>query len=209
MSTPIRVLLIENLTLVRLGIVAAFKTATEITVAGEAATGAEGLKLFAEIAPDAVILSLRLPDSCAVDSLDAYFALDKQAKILVTADQAGDAETGRALKKGALGFVCKDVTADELIAAVRTVAAGKKFIPANIAAMLSENIGQEELTQAEKNVLRFVVKGLSNKQIALAVKVSENTVKTHVKNIFDKLQVTDRTAAATVAIKRGLVRIDN
>ncbi|HMJ08521.1 MAG TPA: response regulator transcription factor, partial [Pyrinomonadaceae bacterium] len=94
------------------------------------------------------------------------------------------------------------------VKAVRTVNAGRKFVPAKIAAILSENIGQETLTPAEANVLRMIVGGMSNKEIAYALDVSENTTKTHVRNIFDKIGVSDRTSAATTAIKRGLVRMD-
>jgi len=112
------------------------------------------------------------------------------------------------LKKGALGYICKDVTPEELVDAIRTVAKGRKYIPSDVAAILSEHIGSEELTRAESNILRMIVGGMSNKEIAFALDISENTVKTHARNIFDKLGVSDRTSAATMAIKRGLVRTD-
>src|SRR5262249_27558486 len=149
-----------------------------------------------------------LPDSCSIDDLDNYFVQEPKAKIVVLAEHAGDAEITKALKKGALGYICKDVAPDELVKAIRTVAAGRKFIPADVAQILSENIGREELTPAESNILRMIVGGMSNKEIAFALDISENTVKTHARNIFDKLGVSDRTSAATLAIKRGLVRAD-
>jgi DNA-binding NarL/FixJ family response regulator len=164
--------------------------------------------MFRELSPDVTILGLRLPDSCAIDDLDNYFIEDRKSKIIVLAEHAGDAEISRALKKGALGYICKDVSPDELVKAIRTVAAGRKFIPAEIAQILTENIGQEELTPTEATILRMIVGGMSNKEIAFALDISENTVKTHVKNIFDKIGVSDRTSAATLAIKRGLVRVD-
>lgn len=154
------------------------------------------------------ILALRTPDSCAIDTLADYLAEDERAKIIVLADHAGDAEISKALKKGALGYVCKDVSPADLIRAVRVVGAGKKFIPSNIAVVLSENIGVEELTNSEQRILQMIVGGMSNKEIAFALDISENTVKTHIKNIFDKIGVSDRTSAATTAIRRGLVRID-
>jgi DNA-binding NarL/FixJ family response regulator len=154
------------------------------------------------------ILGLHLPDSCAIDDLDNYFLEDPKAKIIVLAEHAGDAEITKALKKGASGYICKDVQPEELIKAIRTVAAGRKFIPSNIAQILSENLGREELTPAESTVLRMIVGGMSNKEIAFALDVSENTVKSHVQNIFGKIGVSDRTSAATTAIKRGLVRVD-
>lgn len=208
MQNLIRILLVENQTLVRIGIRTILKAASDIRIVAEAETGAEGLRKFRELKPDVTILSLRMPDSCAIDILEDYFAADERAKIIVLADHAGDAEISKALKKGALGYICKDVSPDELVKAVRVVRAGKKYIPSVIAAVLSENIGQEELTNSEQRILQMIVGGMSNKEIAFALDISENTVKTHIKNIFDKIGVSDRTSAATLAIRRGLVRVD-
>lgn len=203
----IRILVIENQTLVRIGIKTVLEAKDGFEIIGEAEAGAEGLQKFRALKPDVAILSLRLPDSCAIDTLDDYFSVSKRARILVLADTAGDAEISKALKKGALGYICKDIASDELTKAIRTVAAGKKYIPSDIAEILSEHFGSEELTKTESRILNYVVGGMSNKEIAFALDISENTVKTHVKNIFDKLGVSDRTSAATLAIKRGLVRI--
>ena len=208
MSKPIKVLLIENHALVRLGIRAALAETADVELIGEAETSDKGFTLFREIDPDVTILGLRFPDSCTIDDLDNYFVTTPNAKIIVLADHAGDGEIKRALKKGAAGYVCKDIAPDELITAIRTVAVGKKYIPADIAGILSEHIGQEELTDAEATVLRMIVGGMSNKEIAFALDNSENTIKTHVQNIFGKIGVSDRTSAATTAIKRGLVRVD-
>lgn len=201
-------LLIENQPLTRIGIQHVLQNEADIEIVGEADNAADGFRMFQELRPDVTILGLRLPDSCSIDDLDNYFITDPKAKIIVLAEHAGDAEISSALKKGALGYVCKDVAPGELIKAIRTVVSGKKFVPADIAQILSESIGQEELTPTETNVLRMIVGGMSNKEIGFAMDVSENTVKTHVKNIFDKIGVSDRTSAATTAIKRGLVRVD-
>ncbi len=206
-ENKIRLLLIENQTLVRIGIKTILSAENNIEIVAEAETGAKGFELFKELNPDVTILSLRLPDSCAIDVLDDYFGFDKRAKIIVLADHAGDAEISKSLKKGALGYVCKDVSAEDLVKAIRVVANGKKFIPSEVAAILSENLGQEDLTKTETRILRYLVGGMSNKEIAFALDISENTVKTHVKNTFGKLGVSDRTSAATLAVKRGLVRI--
>jgi two-component system NarL family response regulator len=207
MKTPIRILIIENQTLVRIGIKTVLSTNEDFEIAGEADSGAEGFQLFRALKPDVMILSLRLPDSCAIDTLADYFTEEKHAKTLVLADTAGDAEISKALKKGALGYICKDISPDELIKAIRTVAAGKKYIPSDIAEILSENIGNEELTPTETRILQQIVAGKANKEIAYDLNISANTVKTHVKNVFEKLGVSDRTSAATLAIRRGLVRI--
>ena len=208
MGTPLQVLLVENQPLTRIGVRTVLENASDLDLAGEAVTASDGFKLFRQLRPDVLILGLRLPDSCTIDDLYGYFAEDPKSRIIVLAEHAGDAEITKALKKGALGYICKDVTPDELVKAIRTVADGRKFIPPDVASILSEHIGSEELTPAEANILRMIVGGKSNKEIAYALDISENTVKTHASNIYDKLGVSDRTSAATMAIKRGLVRTD-
>jgi two-component system, NarL family, response regulator len=208
MSEPIKVLIIENQPLTRIGIGTVLAATDDIELTGEADNAEHGFFLFSEISPDVTILGLHFSDSCSIDNLDNYFIERPKAKIIVLAEHAGDSEISRALKKGALGYICKDVQPDELLKAIRTVNSGRKFIPADIAAVLSEHIGKEELTPTEANVLRMIVGGMSNKEIGFALDISENTVKSHVQNIFGKIGVSDRTSAATAAIKRGLVRID-
>ncbi len=207
-SAGTKVLLIEAQPLTRLGVRAVVAEEAGLELLAEAATAADGFAKFRELLPDVTILGLRMPDSCAIDDLDNYFVHTPNAKIIVLAEHAGDAEITQALKKGAAGYICKDVTPQELTDAIKTVAAGRKYIPGNVARILSETMGQEELTATEANVLRMIVGGMSNKEIAFAMDISENTVKSHIQNIFGKIGVSDRTSAATTAIKRGLVRVD-
>jgi len=207
-NDPLEVLLIESQPLTSLGVRAVFSEEDEFPLVGETENAADGFAKFKDLRPDVTILGLRFPNTCSIDDLDGYFAEDPKAKIIVLAEHAGDAEITRALKKGAAGYVCKDISPAELVKAIRTVAAGRKYIPDDIARVLSENLGQEELTPAEANVLRMIVGGMSNKEIAFTLDVSENTVKSHIQNIFGKIGVSDRTSAATTAIKRGLVRVD-
>jgi len=208
MKLPIRILIVENQTLTRLGIKTILNEQSDVKIVGEAQTGAEGFELFRTLKPDVTILSLRLPDSCAIDILEDYYNENPKSKILILAEHAGDSEISRSLKKGVSGYVCKDVSESEFIKAIRAVGAGRKYIPAEIAEILSESFAQEELTPSERKILQAIVAGKANKEIAYDLKVSQNTVKTHVKNVFEKLGVSDRTSAATLAIKRGLVRID-
>lgn len=203
----LKLLVVENQPLTRIGIRAVIQN-EGIDLAGETDVASEGLRLFKELRPDVTILGLRLAGTCSIDDLDSYFSADPKAKIIVLAEHAGDAEISRALKKGVAGYICKDVSPADLLAAIRTVAAGRKYIPSDIAQILTENIGKEELTPTESNVLRMIVGGMSNKEIAFALDVTENTVKSHVQNIFGKIGVSDRTSAATTAIRRGLVRVD-
>ena len=209
MKTPIRILVIENQMLVRVGIATILNVHNDIEIVGEAETSADGFRLFRQTKPDVTILGLRLPDSCAVDEIENYRKENIQGKIIVLADHAGDAEISRSLKSGASGYVCKDVSADDLVKAIRAVHAGKKYLQTEVANILGESFGREELTKTERKILQAIVAGKANKEIAYGLEVSENTVKTHVKNVFEKLGVSDRTSAATLAIKRGLVRIEN
>lgn len=201
-------LLIEHQPLVRIGIGAILAAEPDIEVIAEAVTAAEGFTLFTALRPDVTILSLHMPDSCAIDDLEDYFEKDPKARLIVFAERAGDAEIRKALKRGVLGYITQDLQPEELVGAIRAVAAGRKYIPANIAGVLSENFGQDDLTPTETNVLGMIVGGMSNKEIAFALDISENTVKSHVQRIFGKIGVSDRTSAATTAIKRGLVRVD-
>ena len=207
-AAAISVLLVEDQPLARIGVRSVLADETDIELIGEAENAEDGFRLFRELRPDVTVLGLRLPDSCSIDDLDNYFIENPKARIIVLAEHAGDAEITKALKKGAVGYICKDVSPEDLLAAIRTVAAGKKYIPADIAQILSENVGQEELTPTETTILRMIVGGMSNKEIAFALDISENTVKSHNQNIFAKIGVSDRTSAATTAIRRGLVRVD-
>ena len=208
MPAKITVLLIEHQALTRLGIKTLLASTEDIDLVGEAADPKDGFRQFSEMQPDVTILGLRFPDSCSIDDLERYLTETPKANIIVLADHAGDGEITRALKKGAKGYICKDVAPSDLVSAIRAVAGGRKYIPDDIAQILSENIGQEDLTPTETNILQMIVGGMSNKEIAFALDISENTVKTHNQNIFGKIGVSDRTSAATTAIKRGLVRID-
>lgn len=204
----INVLLIENQPLTRIGVRTVVSGEDGIDITGDVDNAVDGFAMFRDLNPDVTILGLRFPDSCSIDDLDNYFIERPKAKIIVLAEHAGDAEIARALKKGAAGYICKDISPGDLVDAIRTVAAGRKYIPDEIAQILTENLGREELTPTETNVLRMIVGGMSNKEIAFALDVAENTIKTHIQNIFGKIGVSDRTSAATTAIKRGLVRVD-
>ncbi|MCA1623345.1 MAG: response regulator transcription factor [Acidobacteria bacterium] len=208
MENTIRVLIIENQALVRAGIRSVLQKQRGIEIVAEVETSNEGFEVFKKTHADVVLISLRLRDSCAVDEIEKFLQFSPKSKIIVLASHAGDAEISRSLQSGAFGYVLKDVSENDLVKAIRTVAAGKKFVPFDVAEILTENLGQENLTPSEQRILQMIVAGKSNKQIAFDLNISENTVKTHVKNLFDKLQVSDRTSAATIAIKRGLVRID-
>jgi len=208
MQSPIRVLIVESQTLIRIGLKTILQTQKDIEIFAEAETSEQGFEIFKKTRVDVTLMSLRLGASCAIDEIGRFLRVAPQAKIIVLASHAGDAEISRSLESGAFGYICTDVSEADLLKAIRTTASGKKFIPSNVAEILTENFGQETLTPSEQKILQMIVGGKSNKQIAFDSSISENTVKTHIKNIFDKLGVSDRTSAATLAIKRGLVRAD-
>lgn len=203
-----KILIIENEALLRIGIRTILSAESDFEIVGEAETSEAGFSLFQAQEPHVTLMSLRLKETCAIDDVKTFRDYSPKAKIIILASRAGDGEISKALKKGALGYVLKDISPPELVKAIRVVGLGRKYIPTEVAEILSENIGQAELTRTEQTVLQMVVGAMSNKEIAFAMDISENTVKTHVKNIFDKLGVSDRTAATTTAIRRGLVRID-
>lgn len=208
MRNKIKILIIESETLARIGLRTILSQPEDLEIVGEAVAPAEGFEIFKKTNPDVTLISLRFAETCAIDEIEKFLNFARRAKIIVLASHAGDAEISRSLKLGAFGYICKDVSEEDLLRAVRTVGAGRKFIPADVAGILSQNIGQEQLTPSEKRILEMIVRGLANKEIAAKLEISENTVKTHVKNIFDKIGVSDRTSAATTAIRRGLVRAD-
>lgn len=208
MNEKIKILIIENETLTRVGLRTIVRAADDLEIVGEADAPGAGFEIFKKASPDVTLISLRFAETCAIDEIEKFLNFAPKAKIVVLASHAGDAEISRSLKLGAFGYLCKDVSETELLIAVRAVAAGRKYLPTDVADILSQNIGQEQLTASEKRILEMIVRGLSNKEIARKSKISENTVKTHVKNIFDKIGVSDRTSAATTAIRRGLVRLD-
>jgi DNA-binding NarL/FixJ family response regulator len=203
-----KILVIENETLVRIGIRTILSGISGFEIVGEAETSDEGFALFKQTSPDVTLMSLRLKESCAIDDVKRFIDFAPKAKIIIVASQAGDGEISKALKEGALGYILKDISAVELVKAIEIVATGKRFIPSEIAKALNEHLGQEILTKSEQTILQMIVGGMTNKEIAFALDISENTVKTHNKNLYEKLNVSDRTSAATSAIKRGLVRID-
>ncbi|KXK00454.1 MAG: response regulator containing a CheY-like receiver domain and an HTH DNA-binding domain protein [Acidobacteria bacterium OLB17] len=189
-----KILLIERQPIVRLGIAAAVSRRADLELIAAVSDPQEGFRLFKSLRPDVVLLGLRFVDSCSIDALPAYFEIEPMAKVVILADNAGDGEIAKALKLGALAFVTKEESEDELLAAIDAAAKGKKYLPTEIAAVLAENYGADALTPAETKVLQAIVGGMSNKEIAFALDISENTVKSHIQNIFSKIGVSDRTS---------------
>jgi two-component system, NarL family, response regulator len=207
-ETAIRILLVESQALTRIGIKTVVSEQPDMKIVGEVWSGTEGVVQYRKLQPDITLFGLRTPDLCGVDAVKFIRAEFSNANIILLAERAGDSEIRRSLENGACGFVLKDAPPEELLKAIRAVFRGKRFVSPEIAEVLTDNLGAEDLTPAEKRVVEMIVKGASNKEISAALSITENTVKTHLKNIFDKLGVEDRTQAAMSAIRRGMVRVD-
>jgi two-component system NarL family response regulator len=205
----IRVLIVEDHNVVRQGLVALLNVAEGLKVVGEAADGVEAVAQIRKHQPDITLIDLRLPRMSGVEVIERIRLETPQARFIVLTTYDGDEDIYRALKAGARAYLLKGMTSEELIATIRVVHAGRSHIPAVIAQRLAERMGTEDLTPREFDVLEQIVHGKSNKEIAVELKVSEATVKTHINSLLSKLDVTDRTQAATAAIRRGLVPLES
>ena len=205
----IRVLIVEDHNVVRQGLVALINMAEGIQVVGEAADGVEAIAQFRKHQPDVTLVDLRLPKLSGVDVIQRVRSETPNARFVVLTTYDGDEDIYRALKSGAKAYLLKGMTSEELIRTIREVAAGRSHIPAAIAERLAERMGTEDLTPREADVLEQIVNGKSNKEIATELDISEATVKTHINSLLSKLGVTDRTQAATAAIRRGLVPFES
>ena len=205
----IRVLVVEDHAVVRQGLVALLKVADGMEVVGEAADGVEAVAQFRGHQPDITLMDLRLPKMGGVDAITAIRKEAPGARFIVLTTYDGDEDIYRALKAGARAYLLKGMTSEELMEAIRAVHAGKSHIPPAIAERLAERMGSEELTPREFDVLEQIVNGRSNKEIAAELEITEATVKTHINSLLAKLGVTDRTQAATAAIRRGLVPLES
>lgn len=204
----IRILVVEDHNVVRQGLVALLKTTDDLEVVGEAADGIEAIAEFRRHHPAITLIDLRLPKLSGVDTIVRIRREAPHARFIVLTTYDGDEDIYRAIQAGAKAYLLKGMTSDELISAIRAVHAGKSHIPQIVAERLAERIGAEELTPREFDVLQQIVEGMSNKEIGVRLNISETTVKTHVNNLLAKLGVTDRTQAATAAIRRGIVSMD-
>jgi DNA-binding NarL/FixJ family response regulator len=208
MSEPIRILVVDDHVVVRQGLVALLNMVDDMKVVGEASDGQEAIEAHRRHKPDVTLMDLRLPKLGGADAIALIRRETPAARIIVLTTFDGDEDIFRALQAGAKGYLLKGSDADELMSAIRSVYAGKSRIPAAVAEKLAERMGGPALTAREIEVLKRIVAGRSNKEIAADLFISEATVKTHINSLLSKLGVTDRTQAATTALQRGIVHLD-
>jgi two-component system NarL family response regulator len=204
----IRLLVVEDHHVVRQGLVSLLSVVDGIDVVGEAADGAEAIVQFRKHRPDVTLIDLRMPRMGGVDVIRNIRSDVPQARFVILTTYDGDEDIYRALQAGARAYLLKGVTADEMVATIRTVHAGNSHIPPAIAQKLAERVGTKELTSRELDVLEQIVHGKSNKEIGSELNIYQTTVKSHINSLLGKLCVTDRTQAATIAIQRGIVSIE-
>jgi len=205
-SENIRILLVDDHTILREGLAAVLNAVDGFEVIGQAADGKAALSAFTELQPDVAILDLRMRPMDGVELTRHIRELSPNARVILLTTYDTDEEIFRGLRAGASSYLLKDVDSTRLAETIRSVHAGRKEIPPEIAAKLADHVASETLTPRQEEVLRGVAEGKSNLEIAKALFVSEGTVKAHVKAILQKLGARDRTQAITIAIKRGLVR---
>lgn len=201
-------MIVEDHHVVRQGFIALLRMVEGFEIVAEAPSGEEAIKLFRQHRPDVTLMDLRLPTMGGVEAITQIRAEYPDARIVVLTTFDGDEDIYRALQAGAKGYLLKGMSSDELIEAIRTVHAGRSKIPAAVAERLAERLSAPALTERETDVLKLIVSGNSNKEIAGALFISEATVKTHVNSLLSKLGVTDRTQATTTALQRGIVHFD-
>jgi DNA-binding NarL/FixJ family response regulator len=203
----LRILIVDDHYVVRMGLLALVETEPDLEVVGEAANGKEAVELFLKLAPDLVLMDVRMPGVDGIEATRKICELSPGVRILMLSTYDGDADIYKALQGGASGYVLKNSTRDTLIPAIRAVAIGQRWIPPEVANRLAGRKMFEELTSREVEVLKQLATGRANKEIAEVLKISEYTVKDHLKSIWGKLHVADRTEAVTAALQRGIIHL--
>lgn len=203
---PIKVLIVDDHPVVRLGLRTMLESEEHIVVTGMAGSAKEGMLEIQRVQPDVVLMDLRMPEMGGVEAIGELRRIAENIRILVLTNYDEDDYIIRALKAGAMGYLLKNTPQEEIIHAVEMVHQNQSCIPPNIAKRLSEAIAHEELSQRELEVLRLVADGMTNKAIADRLFISEKTARNHVTNCLFKLGARDRTEAVAVAARRGLIR---
>lgn len=205
-SSRIRIIVVDDHPLLRAGIAAVVNAEPDMVLVGEATRGDEAVTLFRSMHPDITLMDLQMPGMSGLDAIREIRSGTPSACIIVLTTYPGDAQASGALKAGAAGFLLKSSVRKDLLQAIRVVHSGRRFVPADAAIQIAENLLDESLSQRELEVLQCVAQGMANKVVAGKLGIAEETVKAHMRNIMEKLSVHDRTHAVTKALKSGIIR---
>lgn len=207
-ETPrIRVLTVDDHPLLQAGMAAVIRSQADMDLVGEAASGAEGLRLFRERSPQVTLMDLRLPDMSGVEATARIRAESPDARIIMLTTFGGDVEVRRALDAGARSYLLKSTPLQEIVQTIRDVHAGKRRIPTAIAEGLAQYYGDDGLTARELEVLQLIATGSKNKRVAMTLGIADETVKVHMRHIMEKLGAGDRTQAVAIAVRRGIIQL--
>ena len=205
-SAPIRVLIADDHPLVRRGLAAIINMEEDAAVVGEAGDGEEAVMLWRRLRPDVTLMDLRMPKLDGVQAIKRIRAEDPAAGIIVVTTFDHDEDIYAGLRAGAKAYVLKDVQPEELFGCIRAVHAGQAYLQPKVAAKLAQRVQEEPLTEREEQILQLLAEGRSNRAIGQALFITESTVKSHMKSLFIKLDVTSRAEAIALAARRGLVK---
>lgn len=203
----ISILIVDDHPVVRAGLASMLGTQESLHVVGAAWNGQEAFALIERYRPQVMLLDLRMPGMNGIETLHALRSLPDPPRVLVLTNFETDEDVYRAVRAGAQGYLLKSTTQQEMIEAIKTVASGRRYFPAQIAARLAQRMSRSNLTAREREILEMMSKGLTNKQIGAALDISANTARNHVNSIIEKLDVADRTEAVTTAIQQGLLDV--
>lgn len=199
----IRVLLVDDMAVVRQGFAELVRAEPDLLLVGEATDGNEAVELYHRLRPDVVVLDLKMPRKNGFESLEAIRKIDPKARVLILTIREGDQDITQSLSLGASGYLHKSVSRDEFVSAIRNVSRGILVIPPYIAGRVAEHLTSKSLTSREVQVLRLIGEGKANKEIAHELRITEGTVKSHVLKILHKLDCWSRVEAVTIAYRRG------
>ncbi|MBW4528615.1 MAG: response regulator transcription factor [Phormidium tanganyikae FI6-MK23] len=207
MNPIIRVLIVDDHTVVQQGLAAIINKQTDMTVVGEAKDGIGAVDLFRQLQPNVTLMDLRMPQMGGAEAISTICAEFSTARIIILTTYDGDEDIYQGLRAGAKGYLLKDCEPSDLRTAIRTVHAGQRYIPPHIADKLVQRLEHPELKQREIEILRLVAQGMNNLEISTALNISESTVKSNLSRILSKLGANDRIQAAIIALKRGIANL--